>query len=486
MHAFRRSHFWQKGRAMAWLCCALWSLPVAAQAQETLPPAGSVWPQFGTPTEQLASSAMSLGDALAYARQHKPNLRAMRARIDVARQGVALSRAEWLPQLGATAQLFGGTMNNTTAMFIGVPKLDLPRIGATKVDSEAGWSAAYPSTLIGVGVRQLAFDFGRIAAQTAVADIDLRMAKERADIEQLETDLAVESAYYALLAAQEVDRAAQDALSRAQVRDAMVKVSVERGLRPAIDLTRAEADRTRFEVGTTRSRGGILLAQAVFAAAVGVPDPLLAARAPEAIAEELPAVGDALEYALSHSPNIRWAVQSLLRQQAMTRAISMQWVPTLGLTASIDGRSGGAPATAGPSGLSGWLPLVPNWDIGLVLSVPLFDPLLLARRALSLAEQAVLREEVTAVKRQLLADIQRAYASFRVAQQAKPALLAACEAARKNYEQASARFKAGLGTSVELADAEALRTESEIQLAMGRYEVARTRAVLHRVLASGL
>lgn len=469
------------------LCfCALWPRSSMAQTASSQNPIGDHSAALGERADPSSPPMMSLPAALDYARQHRPSLQAMRARIQVARGGVAVSRAEWLPQLGATAQLFYGTMNNSTAMFASVRTLDLPRIGATKVDPDAGFSAAYPSTLIGIGVRQLAFDFGRVAAQTAVAELDALVATERAHVEQLEVELAVESAYYAVLAAQEVDRAATDAFARAKVRHDMVKVSVERGLRPPIDLTRAAADLTRFEVGTTRSRGAVQIAQAVFAGAVGVPEPLLGAAPPESLAEELPPVGDALKYALTHSPEIRLAMKALLRQEALTRAIMMQWVPSLGVTASLDGRGGGAPGSSGPSGVSGWVPSVPNWDLGLVLSVPLFDGMLLARRAQSQAQEEVLRLELQATQRQLLTDIQRAYTGFQVAQAARPALYAASEAAKKNDEQASARFKAGLGTSVELADAEALRTEAEIQLAIGRFEVARTRAVFQRVVASGL
>ena len=50
-------------------------------------------------------------------------------------------------------------------------------------------------------------------------------------------------------------------------------------------------------------------------------------------------------------------------------------------------------------------------------------------------------------------------------------------------EEAEARFKAGLGTALELADAEYLRTEAEIQLAGGQFELSRTRAVLGKLMA---
>lgn len=429
---------------------------------------------------------MSLPEALSYAMAQQPSLKAAHARIEVARRGAAVVRSEWLPQVGASAQLFIGTMNNTTAMFLAVRTMDLPRIGASQSDPEAAWSDPHPSTLIGIGLRQTVFDFGRIAAQAAAADHDARIAAHRSDLERLELGLQIESAYYAVLAAKAVARAAEDAYARARLRLDMVNAGVERGLRPPIDRTRAEADLTRFDVGRTRARGNIELAETVLAAAVGVPEPLLDAADIPLDDRGLPPMGEALRQAVEQDPAVRGALERLLQQQATTRAIGMQWVPGLQLTASVSGRAGGAPMSSSPSGVSGWLPEVPNWDVGLVLSVPLFDGTLLSRRAQSQAQESVLRHELDALRRQILASVQRAYTSFQIAQGSLRALFSAAEAARKNYEQANARFRAGLSTSVELADAEALRTESEIQLAVGRFETARARSLFNRAVAAGL
>lgn len=437
----------------------------------------------GVPATQEVT--MTLEEALTYARQHQPTLKAAQARLAVARRAAWAVRSEWLPQIGGTAQFFYGTMNNSTASALGVRTLDLPRIGASRTGSS--WSDAYPSTLVGIGVRQTVYDFGRLAALAAAADAETTVSRERAAAEELEVALQVETQFYAVLAAKAVERAAADAYKRAQVRRDMVKASVERGLRPPIDLTRAEADLTRFDVDRTRAHGSIEAAQALLAAAVGTPEPLLdAAEVAEAAAAPLPPFGAALTQALARDPGRRAALARLLGQEALTRALLRQWAPSLNFTATISGRAGGAPLTSGPSGESGFVPAVPNWDVGLVLSMPLFDGVLLARREQSRAQEDVFRHELEVVQRRLLTELQRAYTGFRIATATLPALLAAATAAQKNYDQASARFRAGLATSVELADAEALRTEAEIQLAIGRFEVARARAGFNRVVARGL
>jgi len=73
-----------------------------------------------------------------------------------------------------------------------------------------------------------------------------------------------------------------------------------------------------------------------------------------------------------------------------------------------------------------------------------------------------------------------------VARDALPAMQDALRGALANYAQADARFRAGLGNAVELADAEELRTSAEVRLALGRFEVARARAIFGRAIAEGL
>jgi outer membrane protein len=92
---------------------------------------------------------------------------------------------------------------------------------------------------------------------------------------------------------------------------------------------------------------------------------------------------------------------------------------------------------------------------------------------------SLVREEETAL-------IREAYSAVDVARTVVPGLRRAVDAARANYDQADARFRAGLGTSVELADAENLRTQAEIQLVLGEFELARARAAFGRTIAEGL
>ncbi len=170
---------------------------------------------------------------------------------------------------------------------------------------------------------------------------------------------------------------------------------------------------------------------------------------------------------------------------ARTRAIAAELRPDIALTATFSGRAGTAtpstgplvaglrPAADGPELGRGARPAlaavsIPSWPRG--ATRPLRAPRSRAPTSRSLSQQET-------------AAVQQAYVTRRSRRSRWSRCAASVEAAQANYAQAEARFKAGLGTSLELADAEALRTDAEIQLAVGEYDVQRARAALTRVLA---
>ncbi|HEX2659036.1 MAG TPA: TolC family protein [Polyangia bacterium] len=421
--------------------------------------------------------AMTLAQALAYARAHQPALARAAARVAAAQADTRIARARWLPAVGATAQALEGTANNTTASYLGVPEVALPRIGGTRVDPTGTWEPA-TSTLVAVGAAQELFDFGRIAAQASVADAVAVAEGERRDADRLRVDLLVREAFLAVESARGVLRSADDAVRRSLVHRDMAAASVKNGLRAPIDLTRAQADVARFTVARIRAAGGLALAQASFAAAVGVDDPALDAVGTFAPPQTEPSLSASLQAAGTHAPDVREARARTQAAEASARAIGAEMRPDLALSAAFSERAGTATASAGSSDKYGPLPVVPNWDVGVVLRWPLYDPVIAARRTAAERRADVARADSDLITRERLADVTRAHGALGVATAVLDGLANVLAAARDNETQANARFRAGLGTSLELADAENTLVDAEIQLVIGRFEALRARAIL--------
>jgi len=432
--------------------------------------------------------AMTLGEALDYARAHQPDLRAAAARVESVKAQAAIARARWYPTVTATAQLLASTTNNSTGSYLTVPLLDNPRVSATRAESAATASLApSPSTMVGAGVRQLVYDFGRIAAEAASDDLRADAASLSLASSRIVVDYDVEETYFAVHAAKSVLTASEQAYERAVVHRDLARAGVESGLRRPIELTRAEAALDRYELERIHAKRGVSVAQAVLAATVGVPDHLLDIAGPPPGPQELPSLDAAFARASDQNPELRAALTRVRAQEEASKAIARAASPSLFLTGAVSGNAGGAIPSSGESAAAhGLLPSVPNWDVGVVLAWPLFDATVSARTRQSRADENALREQAGALRFKIAAEVEEAYIDVQAARDALPVLQHAVKAGVANYEQADARFGVGLGNAVELADAEDVRTAAEIQLALGVFELARARALLGRVIAEGI
>ncbi len=428
---------------------------------------------------------MGLDEAFLYARAHQPRIRSALAEI-VARRGEArVPRAIWFPQVGGTAQILYGSTNNTTASYINVPEVDIPRIGASRSQSTTNWSPS-ASTLVAASVDQELYDFGHIAAMAAVADALVDVAHANADEILLEVQLGVEETFHAVLAAHQVQSATEDAYKRAVTHRDYAQAGVKSGLRPPIELTRAEADVTQLEVRRIRAATGLESARAALAAAIGSDALEMDARQIAEGQSPAPAFEEALRQAATRNPMIAAALARLRAQHETARAIKHELLPNLFASATLSGRAGGGLPSSGlstdvPTG-QGWVPDIGNWNVGVVLQWNIFDATVLARRDAALAREEVAKADLDVAKLSVTLGLQRAWLDLDAALKTLPGLQANVTAAEANHAQAEARFKAGLGNVVELADAEALLTNSQLDLAVGQFNVARARASLARVM----
>lgn len=442
---------------------------------------------LAVPARAEGVRAMTLDDALAFAHEHQPDLREALARVRSAQADADTTNARWYPLVTGTAQLLATTTNNTTGSYLGVAGFDNPRISATlpRTTDDATF-VPHASSLVGLGIRQELYDFGRISAQHAADELRTDAARADAGNARLFVDYGVRESYFAVYAAKSILSAAEKALGRAVLHRDLAREGVATGLRRPIELTRAEAVVDRYELERIKGRRGIVAAEAALAARVGVKEPLLDTIGELPQPRDLPSLDTTLGEAATKNPELRAALARIRAQEEQTRAIRAETRPNLLVSAAISGNAGHATPTSGalPVG-GGLLPDVPNWDVGAVLSWPIFDETVTERVHRSRAEEDAARERAAAVRLRLVAAVEQAWNDVLAARDALPVLEHQRNAAVANYDQASARYEVGLGNAIELADAEELRVQAEIQLAIGAFDLARARASLGRAAAEG-
>ena len=292
--------------------------PVPPPATQTVDPS-----LFGG--KEVSLPKMTLSAALDYALKNQPAVKAALARVSARQADVGIPRGRWLPSVGLTAQVLVGTANNTTASYLGAPFVPTPRVGGTTAVDSAGatWSPE-PSTFVGLGVTQEIFDFGRITAEIAAADSLLTAEQRSAEAQTLDIRLGVEEAYFAVYSAKAVVVATDEGYDRARLNFELAKAGVASGLRPPIDQTRIQAELARFDILRIRNRGTVRIAQTLFAAAVGSPDPVLDIADQAPTPSELPALEAAVQHALQKEPQLQAALARIQAQEDQTRAAYAQ------------------------------------------------------------------------------------------------------------------------------------------------------------------
>lgn len=426
---------------------------------------------------------LRLAQALAYAREHQPALAAARSRLEAARHEALANDREWYPKVTVGAQLVGASTNPSSATTLSMSGLNVARVGGTRLADPPSLKP-YASTLVGIGIRQEVFDFGRLSAEATVLDGLVRLERAQSELADLDVAFLTTSAYYAVLASHQVLSAAESAHARASAHRDLAEAGTRTGLRPPIDLTRADADVARFEVGRARAEGGVRTARSVLAAILGAPEPEIDAEEEAQVPSPLPSAEDAARRASTESPAVQRAEAVLRVQTARVDEVSARTRPRIYLDGALDARGGGYAGPDGPRAVgAGFVPQVPNYDLGVVFVWPLWEPSASEHEKAARARRSAAEDDLRGARVAAVQEARRERLRVAIAERTLEALERAVAAAKANGEQAEARFGAGLGTGVELSDAEALRVEAELQLVGGHLEWMTARASLARVLS---
>jgi len=124
--------------------------------------------------------------------------------------------------------------------------------------------------------------------------------------------------------------------------------------------------------------------------------------------------------------------------------------------------------------LAGFGPNIQNWAFGMTVTFPVFDlPSLRARREIEVHRERAQVARRDQTLRDLQAQAEKASAALEGARLVAGNTPFQLEAARAAEQQATARYKAGLGNIVEVAEAQRLLTQSEIDDSLARLNIWR-------------
>lgn len=413
------------------------------------------------------AQAFTLEEAVNFALQHYPAVRASIEQLSAARAGVGLAKTSYLPRADMLWQTNRATRNNIFGLLLPqsvISPISGPVLSTTSNDSVWGGAA-------GLLVSWEPFDFGRRAATVNAAKAGQNVANSEVSVTRLDVAAAVTNAFFTVVAAQQRVSAARANMDRRQVFANSVHVLVKNELRPGADASRADAELARAQVLLIQAEQAETVSRAALAEVLGIAGSNLQIHAGALLST--PPKSSPAAPPLSTHP-LATAEQARVDQiKAQERILDRSYYPRLDLQSTVYGRGSGA-NTDGTvqTGANGLGLERPNWAAGLTVTFPLFDIFSIrAQKEIEAANERAERARYDQTLDDLTGQLQQVQATLDGARLVAEKTPVELQAAREAEIQARARYDAGLANIVEVADAQGLLVEAETDDALARLVV---------------
>lgn len=422
-----------------------------------------------TPQESPSSTPLTLEQAVQGALKNYPSIRVSQEQINAAAAGIRLARTAYLPRVDSVAQVNRATRNNVFGLLLPqnvIPSISGPVIGSNNLGSVWG-------TAVGGLVTWEPFDFGLRSTGVAVADATRAQSEAALKRTQFEVAVTAADAYLTVIAAQETIRAAQAGVDRAESIAKAIVAQVNAQLRPGADQSRADAELAAARTQLIQAQQASDVALATLAQFVAMEPSRIVVSAGGLL--RLPPDGDTPSPNPAANPLLVEQNATVRQAQAQLRVLERSYFPKFYLQGAAYARGTGAETTGGRlGGANGLAPNVQNYALGFTVTFPLLDlPGIRAREAV---QNATIRS-LMARSDQLIVDLRaqwnRAVAGLAGARRIAANTPVQVSAARSAVQQATARYQSGLGNITEVAEAQRLLTQAEIDDALARLSIWR-------------
>jgi outer membrane protein len=419
---------------------------------------------------------LTLEQAIAFALEHHPDVRAVRADQDAAAAETDRARVADLPQGGLSAQLNRSTGNTAPGGFFSTMGF-VPIAGPVRSRSLDGGTWQTGASL------WADWEMTSLARQAATVDAALAAESEaRAATGERTLELAydVADAFLAVLAAEEAVKATRASIERGVAFAVAVKALVNQSLRPGVDAARADSELAVAQTQLFRAQQTEAVQATRLAVALGV-----AGESVEALPGALLGPADTAraapppERTLDHHPLVRQRIAEVAHSEQDRKLVDLAYLPRVDLVGALWLRGSGY--YPGNSDIDGLVPNIANWAVGVTATWNVFEiPAIRARARAAEARRAHASARRDAAELAVAGELTSAYALLEGAQRIASNTPPALASARAAEAQAVARYQAALSPVVDVADAQRLLAQAELEDALARLDVRRATLLVAR------
>lgn len=420
---------------------------------------------------QVASLAapLTLQQAVDQSVEKYPSVRASLEQVSAAAAGVQLARTSFLPRADFLSQINRATRNNVFGLLLPqstISPISGPPLATNSLTNVWG-------TAVGLLVSWEPFDFGLRKANVNIADVARRKADAGVARTKLEVATAAADAFLTILAADQTVRGAQASISRGKTLETAVGALVNAELRPGADAERTRAEIALAETQLIQAEQAVAVSRAALAQLLGVSPSEIQAEAGRLL-DPPPEIELAAN--LKDHPAAREQAVAIDEVKARQFALDKTWYPKFSLQGTTYARGTGAfPDGTTGGAASGLGPNIHNWALGFSMTFPLLEqPSLKARHEIEVHKERSETARYDQVLREINGRIERSKAMLEGARRAARQIPIQLQAARTVEQQATARYKAGLATIIEVAEAQRLLTQAEIDSGIANLSIWRS------------
>ncbi len=451
--------------AAAPILLALAASPLVGRAATEAPPASSPGSAASRPRTSL-----SLSQAQERALRYQPSLRQARGQTEAAEGRTDQARSGYLPQASLT-----GSYQRTTGNFTLRPGATPSNLSVPQPTTTSGWSTTtYNFMNFGLNATQLIYDFGQTDGRWRAAAAN----RDAAQIGELTAEqqalLSVRRAYFLVRADEDLIAVARETLDNEEKHLAQIHAFVQAGIRPDIDLAQARTAVANARVQLVTATSNNLVAGAQLNQAMGVFEKVdydLADTALPMVAGEDGPLEPLVDNALGQRPELENIRRQRRGQELTIAAVRGSYGPALGAAA-------GATEAGQDFGH-----LIPNWFLGLTLNWNFLQGGLTKgqiREAQGTLATLVAQED--GLRLQVRVDVEQGQLAVTGAKATISAAQEALVNAREQLRLAEARYANGLGSVIELSDAQVAYSTAAAQDVQARFNLSSARAQLMAAL----
>jgi outer membrane protein len=403
--------------------------PQPLPAQTATPPSGNV---------------LTLDEAIQIALENHPSIKASKERVSAQEAVVGQQMAAYYPTIGMTNLYQTGNQAGTTT---GVS----PNPFETYL-----WRTTMNLTLYNFGKRE-----GNV--QSARDTLDATNFNYKTTLDGVV--LGVKQAYFTYLGLRALVKVQEDTVKSRQLLTDQAKGFYEVGTRARIDVARAESNLYLSVANLISAQNAVQVAWSILKNAMGVRDlperPLVEDVTMTPVPDILGSACSPTQ-CLDQAKTVAFAFRPELKSFDAQRKAQDQLIAVARRQHLPDIIFDGNYRRSNTSLLESTFPLLGAWQIQLSLLIPIFDGFRTTNRVQeTLHTYYVIKSQEELQRQQVALDVEQAYLRLVELQERVKANELARSAAKENQDLAEGRYQVGVGSIIEITDAQTLYTDAQ-------------------------